>query len=122
MDDDGDKQVWVFQAMYHLRRKDVFLHEDAEKINELRDWFDQYLEPPTQFTKRRTSKETGTAISWYHDTAKEHIAKMYEMSRILEKYGIIVSVVRREDPGYIVYEDEYQVAAIPYREDRDKVI
>lgn len=47
---------------------------------------------------------------------------MYEVSRILEKYGIIVSVVKREDPGYIVYEDEYQVAAIPYREDRDKVI
>lgn len=108
--------------MYYLRRKDIFLHDDAEKINELRNWFDQYLEPPTQFTKRRSNKETGTAISWYHDSAKEHIAKMYEMSRILEKYGIIVSVVRREDPGYIVYEDDYQVAAIPYREDREKVI
>ncbi len=47
---------------------------------------------------------------------------MYAMSKILEKYGILVSVVRRNDPGYIVYEDDIQIAAIPYREDRDEVI
>lgn len=47
---------------------------------------------------------------------------MYAMSKILEKYGILSSVVKREDPGYIVYEDDIQVAAIPYREDREKVV
>ena len=47
---------------------------------------------------------------------------MYAMSQILERYGIISSVVRRLDPGYIVYEDDIQVAAIPYREDRGKVV
>jgi uncharacterized protein YqgQ len=47
---------------------------------------------------------------------------MYELKQILDSYGIIVEIVRRKDPGYIVYEDEYQIAAIPYRQDREKVI
>jgi hypothetical protein len=47
---------------------------------------------------------------------------MYEMVEIFEKYGIIIEVVRRNDPGYIVYEDDIQIAAIPYREDRERVI
>ncbi len=46
---------------------------------------------------------------------------MYELANICESYGIILEVVKRADPGYVVYEDEYQIAAIPYREDRNKV-
>ena len=87
-----------------------------------RGWFSTYLEAPDQFTKRKTSKDTGTALGWYRDTASDHIAHMYELAKICESYGIIFEVVKRADPGYVVYEDEYQIAAIPYREDRNKVM
>ncbi len=118
----GERESGIFQALGFLRRHDDTRHEDVEKLLELRDWFDIHLESPSKFTKRQKQSETGTALGWYRNTAKEHIAKMYELSQVLEKYGIIVSVVRRKDPGYIVYEDDIQVTALVYREDRKEVI
>jgi hypothetical protein len=112
----------VFQALGYLRRDSDTNPSDIEKLLALRDWFDIYLEPPDQFTKRRTHRDSGTAVSWYRDSATEYISRMYAMAQIFENYGIVVDLVRRADPGYIVYEDEYQVTAIPYREDREKVV
>jgi hypothetical protein len=34
----------------------------------------------------------------------------------------VVEIVMREKPGYIIYEDEFQVAAIPYGIDSRKVL
>ena len=118
----GERETGFFQAVGYLRRTSSIESVDLDELHALLDWFCDHLPPPDQFTKRRNNKETGTALSWYRDTAKEYIAKMYALSTILEKYGILSSVVKREDPGYIVYEDEIQVAAIPYREDRERVV
>lgn len=118
----GERETGFFQAVGYLRRTSSIESADLDELHTLLDWFCDHLPPPDQFTKRRNHKESGTAISWYRDTAKEYIANMYAMSKILEKYGILSSVVKREDPGYIVYEDDIQVAAIPYREDREKVV
>ncbi|HUH84044.1 MAG TPA: hypothetical protein VLX85_05515, partial [Stellaceae bacterium] len=56
------------------------------------------------------------AISWFKDWANEHVARMRELQRVLEKHGVAVEVLTTERPGYIVYEDEFQVAAYPFRD------
>jgi len=38
---------------------------------------------------------------------------MYEMIHILELYGYHVWQIKCHNPGYIVYEDDEQVAVIP---------
>lgn len=48
--------------------------------------------------------------------AAEHIAKMYALIQVLEAHGVSVDILRTERPGYIVYEDEFQVAAEPFKE------
>lgn len=53
-------------------------------------------------------------MCWFKATATEHIAKMREMSCILEQNGFYVRVIKAQRPGYIVYEDEYQVVAEPF--------
>jgi hypothetical protein len=121
LDADGDIQTGVFQAAAYLRKHSQTRIEDVDILEEYRGWFNQYLDAPDQFTKRKTHQNSGTALGWYRDTASDHIANMYELAKICEPYGIIFEIVKRADPGYIVYEDEYQVAAIPYREDRNKV-
>ena len=40
---------------------------------------------------------------------------------MLERYDLVVEVVRQKNPGYIVYEDEFQVAAIPYGKETRKL-
>ena len=34
--------------------------------------------------------------------------------RVLERNGVVVELVRTHNPGYLTYEDENQVAAIPF--------
>jgi hypothetical protein len=57
-------------------------------------------------------------LSWFKDTAVAHIAKMHRLARILEAHGLPVEELRTERPGYVVYEDAFQVAAEPFRETR----
>ena len=53
------------------------------------------------------------AISWFKPEATEHIAKIRKMGVILEDHGYAVEMIKTLNPGYIVYEDEFQAAAIP---------
>jgi hypothetical protein len=53
-------------------------------------------------------------VCWFKPSAKEHIARTYEMCRILEQNGVYVRVFKARRPGYIVYQDEHQVVAEPF--------
>jgi len=53
-------------------------------------------------------------VCWFKSAATEHIAKVREISCILEQNGVYVQVIKAQRPGYIVYEDEYQVVAEPF--------
>ena len=41
---------------------------------------------------------------------------MHGMARVLEAHDVMVEILRSERPGYVVYEDEFQVAAEPFHE------
>ena len=58
------------------------------------------------------------AISWFKPGAKAHIAQMYHLSSILGRHGIAVEVIKTGRPGYVVYEDRYQLVAEPFSETR----
>ena len=38
---------------------------------------------------------------------------MWTLVRILREHGITVTKITTDNPGYVAYEDEYQVVAIP---------
>lgn len=37
------------------------------------------------------------------------------MIRILEQHGIYVKKIKTDKPGYVVYEDDWQLVAEPFR-------
>ena len=55
------------------------------------------------------------AVCWFKSTAHECIAKLRDAVSILEQYDIAIQMLTTDKPGYIVYEDEFQVAAVPFR-------
>jgi hypothetical protein len=55
------------------------------------------------------------AVSWFKSRAKEHVEKVRELAALLEHHGIPTRMIQTDLPGYIVYEDDYQVAAVPFR-------
>ena len=54
-------------------------------------------------------------ICWFKTGATEHIARIWEMVQILERNGIYVKKIRTDKPGYVIYEDEWQLVAEPFR-------
>jgi hypothetical protein len=52
-------------------------------------------------------------VCWFKSSAREHLAKIHEIICILEQHGLFVTTYKKRRPGYIVFEDEYQVVAEP---------
>jgi hypothetical protein len=90
--------------------------EDEQRLRELNEWFKYNLELPSRVRRNKNSKKPPTAVSWFKSTANEHIQNLREISNIIQRYGVVVGFVRTEKPGYILYEDEYQVFAEPISE------
>jgi hypothetical protein len=47
--------------------------------------------------------------------ATQHIAQPRELAALLEANDICTEMLATDRPGYIVYEDEFQVLAEPFR-------
>jgi hypothetical protein len=87
------------------------------QLRALIDWFNENLERPTRFnssTSKGAHRRDARGVSWYKDTAHEHISKMREISAILVERGYSVNERFTDRPGYIVYEDEVQIVAEPF--------
>ncbi len=51
----------------------------------------------------------------HSDTATEHLTRMHALAELLRARGLIVEVIHTDRPGHVVYEEECQVAAEPFR-------
>lgn len=122
MNEYGDIENGVFQAAAFVRRNPDIYDYDLEILEGIKDWFNNNLERPTKFSKSKRRNAEGVSLSWYKSSAKNHIQRMYDLKVVLEKYDIVVDVVKRENPGTIIYEDEIQVSALPFRTDRPDVL
>jgi len=80
----------------------------------LKEWFNQNLQKPRRLARSKKPRAKNVAISWFKNTAVEHIARMRSLARIVEAHGLLVDMLHTRKPGYVVYEDEFQVAAEPF--------
>ena len=116
MDTKGDSGVpeGIFQAAAELRDDDELPLHDAEYLLDILRWFGEHLRRPSRFTRSRRPHRKNKAISWFKASAVDHIAKAREIVRLLEEHGWHVRTVKTDRPGYVVYEDEFQIAAEPF--------
>jgi hypothetical protein len=101
----------IFQAAAVALERGEVTGADAEELNDLRHWFGKNLEAPTTFGRARLR----LGICWFKSDSVEHISRIWEMVRILERNGIYVKKITTDRPGYVVYEDELQLVAEPFR-------
>lgn len=112
-------ETGVFQAAAYIRQRNIAVYDyDKKHITEIINWFNRYLNAPTRFSNAKRKNAANVSLSWFKSTATLHLQKMYEMKEIIERYGIVVTVIKRKNAGYIVYEDEYQVSTIPHKKDK----
>ena len=83
------------------------------------EWFRKNLKKPTKFnssTSKGAYKRQGKGVSWFKDTAVEHISRVREIISIIEDCGYAVSERSTTKPGYIIFEDYFQIVAEPFRD------
>jgi hypothetical protein len=115
-DPDSGRRQGLFQALTELDHAGVLEPHEAELYDEVYDWFKANLLKPRSFTRSSKPHAKKVALSWFKDSATEHIAKMRVLAHILDAHGVVVDVIQTERPGYVVYEDDLQVAAEPFSE------
>lgn len=101
----------IFQAAAQALERQDITGSDADELNELRAWFSENLGKPTSFGRNKLR----LGICWFKTDATEHISRIWEMAKILERNGIYVKKVRTGKPGYVIYEDDWQLVAEPFR-------
>jgi len=111
-DEDSQHEQGIFQAAATALESRAITDSDADELCKIRAWFSNNLEKPTSFGRGSASR----GICWFRTDAAGHISRMWEMVRILERNGIFVKKIRTDRPGYVVYEDDWQIVAEPFRE------
>ena len=119
----NESETGIFMALKYVRDDlSITQDEDIYKLKLLTGWFNQYLDKPIKFSNATNKNPANISLSWFKDSAKNHIQKIHELIEILERYDIIVDRVTTQNPGYVVYEDEFQISAIPFKAHRNYVI
>ncbi len=114
--EDSQQELGVFQAAGKLRDGGMLSDYEKALLQEIRDWFNQNLEKPSRFTSAKPPyyRKRQNGISWFKASAREHISKMREMIAILESHDVPVRTIKTARPGYVVYEDDFQIVAVPF--------
>lgn len=115
MDSDTGHESGILVVAYDLiRRKSVTDYEEA-LIKEHLAWLEKHLPRPDKFSRTRNAYHKNThGLSWLKSSATEALEHLRAVVIILEEHGIPVTVVTSDKPGYVVYEDDWQVVAEPF--------
>ena len=109
----------VFEAAYALRRAGTLKPGKHDRLDRLLDWFGDELAVPRRFNRTRSKgyfRRRTKGICWFKSSAIEHVSRMHRIAVILRQHGHHVTMIRTRRPGYVVYEDEHQVIAEPFRD------
>ena len=95
----------VFSMCWQLIRNDVMDEEDVGLFMEIDSWFAENLPWPPQCRRQEP------VVCWFKTENSEEMLKMIRPALwLLEKYHHPYFLVYTNDPGEIVYEDQYQIA------------
>ena len=109
------ERLGIFQVMYRLSRRGRLSADEQARWDSIEAWFDSHLERPESLSRSSRPHARAVAISWFRDSAAEHIGRVREIVELLDERGVQVEMLWTSRPGYIVYEDEFQVIAEPFR-------
>lgn len=117
IDEDSHRRLGVFQAAFDLLKSDQVIDAaDRADMRAALNWYQDHLDEPERLSRSRKHNAAPNAISWYRRTAHNHIQRMHQLCIVLNRYGIATEILRTDRPGVIVYEDDQQIAAVPFRD------
>jgi hypothetical protein len=107
----------VFQAVWELRDAGQLAAYEEVWAKRVMEWFGRNMYNPSRLAWSTRPNAPERAISWFRASATAHIAQVRSLVSLLEHKDIAVEMLTTERPGYVVYEDEHQVVAMPFDND-----
>ncbi|MBT5185289.1 MAG: hypothetical protein HOH19_08005 [Kordiimonadaceae bacterium] len=119
IDENSLVEQGIFAAMGMLEENNVLYPYEEKLQKELSKWFGKNLVVPGVI-RNKYGSVTPKAISWFKDSAQKHISKMRSYAQILENHEYRVKQIKTDRPGKIIYEDDHQISAIPFKDTFNK--
>jgi len=104
---DTARPLGIFRSAGKLREGKKVEPWADERIQEICEWFNSNLPCP------HLDGDRWRAIFWFRSDRQSMVRILWELAVILEENGVFVEFTAKNNPGMIVYQDEFQVAAIP---------
>jgi hypothetical protein len=101
----------IFQMAFELRDGQILEKYFEKELVESIDWLKMHLKSPDVLKRG----ESFRAISWFQPRAKEPLKRIRKIKFILEEHGYIIDTIKTKNPGNVIYEDGWQVIAIPFK-------
>ncbi|MBB4634076.1 hypothetical protein [Longimicrobium terrae] len=111
-------ELGIFQAAFRLWRAGRLAPHEEVWWAEIRRRLNLELEEPDRFARSRRPGARELAVSWFKASAAQQIALAREVCALLAQHEVATRMLTTDRPGYIVYEDDHQVAAEPFRPER----
>lgn len=108
IDPDACRPQGVFVRTYALLATDALRAEERRRLREALAYFEHDLAVPTVWESR--------AVFWFKAECARCTHQAWALVNALKAVGVPVVPVRTKKPGLVVYEDDCQVAAVPYRD------
>jgi hypothetical protein len=105
----------VFALVNTLARDGKLTLEQERFRRANNDWYDAaYTNPTTVDPTVYDLERNPGAVAWFKSSSHELIARVDGYLEILSAHEVGCERVESPDPGKIIYEDEYQVVAVPH--------
>jgi hypothetical protein len=114
-----EQEEGLFRSAYALQRSIEISATDKKNLDDLIGWFEKNLKSPDRLNRSKSKgyrRRTTKGVSWFKPEAVEHIDRMRSIAAVLEAYDHLTSQISTEKPGYVVYEDNHQIVAEPFRD------
>jgi hypothetical protein len=110
-DEGSPHRLGIFQAARDLRDAGQFTPSELAHADTIIFWLAEHLASPSGHLWSRRPR--ARPISWFHRSARAHVARARTMAMLLERKGLSVAAVVTDRPGHVLYEDQHQVIAVP---------
>lgn len=116
--------IGIFQLAADVANSRRLPPTDHRRLITLRAWFNANLAQPRRFSHWKDGwrhsaygwRRQPIAISWFRSDATQCLKYAEAMADLLRTHGVEVERLTCTNPGYITYEDDLQVVAVPFHQ------
>ena len=106
-------RLGVFAAVNTLAKRGRLRAEQEAFRRANNDWYDANIPLPTDADPTLYSDDRPLCAAWFKREAAEPVARVAGYLAILDDHGVAWEALATDEPGAIVYEDPWQVVAVP---------